>query len=205
MPNDARGTEGYAENAQLLIEQWLKISFANHHELVLHLIPTYPSSILDIGAGIGTDAAALAAMGHHVVAVEPVDAFRVAGMKLYSSSKIEWLDDSLPELATLLSTRKAFDLVMLTAVWMHLDESERRRAMPNLSALLRDNATVIMSLRHGPVPEGRRMFTVSAQETIDLAKAHGLRPVLNIETESVQPTNRSMGIKWTRLAFVKGI
>jgi hypothetical protein len=75
--------------------------------------------------------------------------------------------------------------------------------MPNLAALLRDGATLVMSLRHGPVPEGRRMFDVSAQETIRLASAHGLRTVLNGQTDSCQRGNRRMGVTWSRLAFVK--
>lgn len=54
------GTEGYAENAHPLIEQWQDISFEEHHQSIMHLIPTQPSCILDVGAGIGTDAAALA-------------------------------------------------------------------------------------------------------------------------------------------------
>ncbi len=57
------------------------VSFAEHHEPIKHLIRTHPACILDVGAGIGTDAAALAAMGHTVVAVEPVDALRVAGSR----------------------------------------------------------------------------------------------------------------------------
>jgi SAM-dependent methyltransferase len=202
LSNDVSSAAGYAENAQVLIEQWRDVSFADRHEPVLHLIPARPSSVLDVGAGIGTDAAALAALGHRVVAVEPVDAFRIAGANLHPLTDIEWVDDSLPDLAVLRSRAQIFDLVMLTAVWMHLDERERRGAMSNICALLRENAKVIMSLRHGPVPHGRRMFDVSAQETIELAEVHGLRPVLNLETESVQRANRSMGVTWTRLAFI---
>lgn len=203
MSINVRGTEGYAENAQSLIEQWQDISFAEHHQPIMHLVPTQPSCILDVGAGIGTDAAALAAMGHSVIAVEPVDAFRVAGIRQHSSTRIEWLDDSLPDLALLRSRRKKFDFVMLSAVWMHLDEDERRRAIPNVSALLCDGAMLVMSLRHGLVPEGRRMFDVSVEETIRLADSHGLRTVLNAQTESVQRGNRRMGVTWSRLAFVK--
>ncbi len=201
---NVRGTEGYAEHARSLIEQWQDISFEEHHQPILHLVPARPSCILDVGAGIGTDAAAFAAMGHSVVAVEPVDALRVAGIRRHSSPRIEWLDDSLPDLAILRTRRKAFDFVMLSAVWMHLDEDERRRAMPNVSALLCDGAMLVMSLRYGPVPEGRRMFDVSADETMQLANAHGLRNVLNVQTESVQRGNRRAGVTWSRLAFVKG-
>ena len=81
MSINVSGTEGYEDSAESLIEQWQDISFAEHREPITHLIPTRPACILDVGAGIGTDAAALAAMGHTVVAVEPVDALRVAGSR----------------------------------------------------------------------------------------------------------------------------
>jgi SAM-dependent methyltransferase len=197
------GTEGYAENASSLVSQWQNISFADQHQPVLHLLPETPSRILDIGSGIGVDAAAFAAMGHSVVAVEPVDALRLAGMERYASSQIQWVDDSLPDLAIVRSRHETFDVVMLTAVWMHLDAGQRRRAMPNIGTLVNDSGLVIMSLRHGPVPEGRRMFDVSAEETIPLAGLEGLRPVLHLRTQSVQQANRDMGVTWTRLAFVK--
>jgi SAM-dependent methyltransferase len=200
---DVKGTEGYAENAQSLIRQWQAVSFAEHHEPIMHLVPMHPGRILDVGAGIGSDAAAFAAMGHTVVAVEPVDALRAAGMRLQPSLRIEWLDDSLPDLATLRSRRTKFDFVMLSAVWMHLNEDERRRAIPNVSVLMCDGAVLVMSLRHGPVPQGRRMFDVSAEETIQLASAYGLRTVLNVRTESIQEGNRRIGVKWSRLAFLK--
>jgi hypothetical protein len=139
-----------------------------------------------------------------VVAVEPTDAMRIPAMALHPSPAIEWLNDSLPDLALLLARAEKFDLVMLSAVWMHLDEAQRQRAMPNLAALVRTEGAVIMKLRHGPVPAGRRMFEVSSEETIELAQTQGLRPVLNMRSESTQETNRLAGITWTNLAFVKG-
>lgn len=48
-------TEGYAENAQSLIEQRQDISFAEHHEPIMHLVPTHPSYILNVGAGMDPD------------------------------------------------------------------------------------------------------------------------------------------------------
>lgn len=197
------GTEGYAEAAEALLPQWAEISFDDSHRRVLHLIPNAPCRILDIGAGIGVDAAGFAARGHHVVAVEPTDALRIPGMALHSSARIEWLDDSLPDLAAVLARDEAFEVVMLSAVWMHLDEKQRRRAMPNVASVIREGGVMILSLRHGPVPPGRRMFEVSAEETIELARARGLHPVLNLRTGSVQKQNRLAGVTWTRLAFAK--
>src|SRR6202011_2846183 len=88
-----------------------------------------------------------------------------------------------------------------TAVWMHLDEAQRELAMPHVSALVRKGGTVIMSLRHGPIPPGRRMFEVSAEETIALAQRSNLFCTLNREAEA---SLRQSGVSWTRLAFQKG-
>jgi SAM-dependent methyltransferase len=197
------GTQGYAEEAEELFRRYEAIPAADAHRASLHLIPTAPSRVLDIGAGTGRDAAWLAAMGHRVVAVEPTAAMRVPAMALHPSPRIEWLDDSLPDLAVLRRRGETFDLIMLTAVWMHLDEAQRQCAMPNLAALLRAGGVMIMKIRRGPVPPGRRMFEISAEETIRLAQAQNLHPVLNICTESNQEQNRNAGVSWINLAFVK--
>ena len=197
------GTEGYADAAAELFDRYEAISAAEAHRTAQHLMPAAPSHVLDIGSGTGRDAAWLAALGHRVVAVEPTEALRLPAMALHPSPRIEWLDDSLPDLALLRSRGDRFDLVMLTAVWMHLDVQQRRRAMPNLARLLRGGGTVIMTLRHGPVPPGRRMFEVSADETVGLAGMHHLHPVLNLRADSNHPQNRAAGVTWTRLGFVK--
>jgi SAM-dependent methyltransferase len=197
------GTEGYADEAADLFKRYEGIPAADAHRAVLHLIPTEPSRILDIGSGTGRDAAWFASMGHRVVAVEPTDAMRLPAMALHPSPQIEWLNDSLPELALVRRRGERFDLVMLTAVWMHLDAQQRQRAMPDLAALVREGGTVIMKIRHGPVPAGRRMFEITPEETIELARMQDLHPVLNLRTQSSQEQNRAAGVDWTNLAFVK--
>ena len=197
------GTEGYADEAEDLFKRYEGIPAADAHRAVLHLIPAAPSRVLDIGSGTGRDAAWFASMGHRVVAVEPTDAMRLPAMALHPSPQIEWLNDSLPELALLRRRGERFDLVMLTAVWMHLDAQQRQRAMPNLAGLVREGGTVVMKIRHGPVPAGRRMFEITPEETIELARMQSLNPVLNLRTQSSQKQNLAAGITWTNLAFVK--
>jgi SAM-dependent methyltransferase len=192
------GTEGYAEEADALVGQYESISFAEAHRHVLHLIPSAPCRVLDIGAGTGRDAAAFAAMGHAVVAVEPTAELRARAAALHPSPRIEWLDDGLPDLARLAG--RDFDVVMLTAVWMHLDEGQRGRAMPRVARLVRGGGVAVFSLRHGPVPPGRRMFDVSAEETAGLAAA-GLGLALRLDDRA--DTLGRPGVRWTRLAFSK--
>jgi len=196
-----RGTRGYAEQAEELAVRYEGIDFEAKHAAVLPLLPAAPASAMDIGAGTGRDAAWLAERGYRVVAVEPTEAMRSRAIALHPSPAIEWIDDSLPALRRVVGQERRFDLVMLTAVWMHLDASERRLAMPNVGALVAPGGLLVMTLRHGPVPSGRIMFEVSAEETIGFADRHGLRVSLDVHAASSQAANRDAGVSWTQLAF----
>lgn len=196
------GTEGYAAEADALARQYESITFAEAHAPYLDVIPTAPSCVLDIGAGTGRDAAALAEMGHQVVAAEPTAEMRAHAARLHPSSRIEWVDDSLPELAVLTARGETFDLVMMTAVWMHLDDDQRRGAMPAVARLVRPGGTFIMSLRYGPVPAGRRMFVVTAEETIALAADANLAVTCRFDN---QPGGFGRtDVSWTKLVFERG-
>jgi SAM-dependent methyltransferase len=191
-------TAGYAAEADRLAVQYESFSFADVHRDVAHLFPAAPARVLDIGAGTGRDAAGFAALGHSVTAAEPTAELRAHGMRLHKDAAIAWADDSLPELARLRAAPARFDLIMLTAVWMHLDPGERARAMPALADLLAPVGLTILSLRHGPVPVGRRMFDVSGDETVALARAHGLELA---HRGPRADTQRRSGIDWTVLAL----
>ncbi|WP_228989375.1 bifunctional 2-polyprenyl-6-hydroxyphenol methylase/3-demethylubiquinol 3-O-methyltransferase UbiG [Streptomyces sp. DH8] len=197
-PKPLASTAGYGEAADALVEQYESVSFADVHRDVLHLFPSQPSAILDIGAGSGRDAAALAGQGHVVVAAEPTAELRALGQHIHADRDIEWVDDSLPEMRVLRSRGQRFDLILLTAVWMHLDGQQRSSAMEGIADVLASEGRVVLSLRHGPVPAGRRMFNVSAHETIELARSHGLSVVHLSERED--PHGRQ-GVRWSYLGL----
>ncbi|MEU1820561.1 class I SAM-dependent methyltransferase [Streptomyces roseifaciens] len=191
-------TAGYGEAAEALVEQYESVSFAEVHRDVLHLFPQRPSSILDIGAGSGRDAAALARPGHRVVAVEPTAELRSRGQRIHAGQGVEWVDDALPELRVLRARDRRYDLVLMTAVWMHLDLQQWAAAREQVAGLLAAEGQVVLSLRHGPVPAGRRMFDVPVQETVALAAGHGLGAVHVSERED--PHGRQ-GVRWSYLGL----
>lgn len=206
-PSALPGTEGYAEQALDLIPHYESIPFELTHRAELRLLPPRPSRVLDIGAGTGLAAAWFAERGASVLAVEPVTAFREAGIARHPHPAIEWVADALPGLDAVRGRRGCrgrYDVIVLSAVWMHLAAAERRAAMPRIAALLAPSGLMLLSLRHGPVPTGRRMFEVSADETIELARREGLQPVLRLVTGSWGKANRAAGVTWTRLAFRAG-
>lgn len=121
------GTKGYTEAFSTFIEAEKSIDFYKLNKCFLRFLPTLPGSILDVGCGIGRDAAALAAMGHTVIAVEPTSAFLEAAKRLHTSPSICWQSDSLPHL-TSLPTENRFDFILCQGVWQHIDDDERLRA-----------------------------------------------------------------------------
>lgn len=192
------GTEGYGETAAERVKQYESIPFAHVHRHMMYLFPTKPSHVIDIGAGTGRDAAGFAELGHAVTAVEPTPELRAEAERLHRHPAITWIDDSLPDLDRVHALEQRYDLVMLTAVWMHLDPPQRERAMARVAALVRHGGMMGLSLRHGPVPAGRRMFEVSAQETCELASRHGLVVIHESKGPAVLG---GPDVWWDRLAF----
>lgn len=192
------GVEDYEVAPGDMVERYEALLFEDVHRNVMHLMPSGPCRVLDIGAGTGRDAAWFAARGCAVLAVEPADALREAGLRLHPHPTLEWLYDGLPDLQRLKARKESFDLVMLTGVWMHLDAEERSQAMPIVAAQVGTGGRLIFSLRHGAIPKGRRMFDVKAAEMIELANTEGLRLIFQATNESIQAGSP---VVWTRLAF----
>ncbi|MFI6641110.1 class I SAM-dependent methyltransferase [Streptomyces sp. NPDC050504] len=161
----------YAQEAQTLAVRYESVDFEFVHGYALPFLPRPPGRALDVGSGTGRDATALAALGFDVTAVEPVPQMRAEARRLHPEAPVRWTEGSLPELAAVTGP---FDLVLLSAVWMHLAPRERPVAMRRIAGLTAPGGRVVLSLRHGPVPEGRRMYDVPAAETTALAAEHGL-------------------------------
>jgi SAM-dependent methyltransferase len=195
--------EGYAAAATPdLIAAYDGLSSESLYEPVVDLFPCRNARVADIGAGTGRDAAWFAHKGHEVLAVEPVRELREAGQALHSSRNIMWLDDRLPHLRAVRGYG-CFELVTLCAVWQHLPDEERTIAIPSLATIIAPGGVLVMSLRHGPGARGRKVFPVSPDMTVEMARACDLRLLRRQDAKSVQARNRAMGVSWTWLAFAK--
>jgi len=196
------GTSGYSETASRFCELSESIDFREIHGCILHLLPDSGATVLDVGAGTGRDAAALAAMGHRVVAVEPMARFLTAARERHASPEIRWVSGSLPGLHELPAEPRAFDFVLCHAVWQHLDDEERAEAMARVAALLKPGGIFALGLRHGPPGAGKHYFPASAGETTALAATAGLTVELRLENQPSALPHKTH-VTWTRLAFRK--
>lgn len=195
--------EGYAAAATAdFIAAYDGLSPEVIYEHVIDLFPSRDANVADIGAGTGRDAAWFAGKGHDVLAIEPVRELREAGQALHTAENMKWLDDRLPALGEV-PPHSSFDLVTLCAVWQHLSDEDRAIAMPRLASIAARSGVIIMSLRHGPGAIGRRVFPVSSDVTVEMARASGLRLIRRQDANSVQAANQAMSVSWTWLAFEK--
>lgn len=191
------GAAGYAEAADSLVQSYESITFEDIYRPLLDLLPQ-GGRALDIGAGTGRDAAALAAKGFRVHAAEPTAELRAHARRLHPSPAITWTDDALPDLAGLHAGKIRFDLILMTAVWMHLDEEEREKALPRVADFLTPGGRLFMTVRKGPVPPGRRMFSIPIDPLIAAAAKSGLALLRNDEFADMLGRQ---DVSWTMLAF----
>lgn len=195
----APGTQGYGEAAEALSARYDAVDVARLYEGAWPHFPAAPAPVLDIGAGSGRDAATFADRGHPVTAVEPCGPLRARARQNHPHPAITWVDASLPDLEGVADG--PFDLILLAAVWMHLSTEERAAAMPQVARRLAPGGILHLSLRHGPIPPGRRMFPVSPEETLELAAACGLAHIHGWERTPQQRGNQKAGVRFTALLF----
>ena len=115
----------YDANAELASDRYESVTFERIHGWLADLLPKPPAAILDVGAGSGRDAAHLSTLGYDVVAVEPSARMRELARARHDDPKINWRDDRLPALKDTFSTGLSFDVILVSAVWMHLAPTDR--------------------------------------------------------------------------------
>lgn len=166
----------YSENAPALFDLYNRIDPSELHKGWAEHLPKQPGLACDIGAGTGRDSNWLASMGWNVIGVEPEEALREKA-KLQSHANVTWLDDRLPDLSQLRRLGHRFNLILLSAVWMHLPSSKRERAFRILSELLAPGGILVISLRQGKDEkenETRKFYPVSVDELEHYAKGRAL-------------------------------
>jgi len=164
----------YDQNISLVSPRYESVAAETVHRWLVDLLPNAPALVLDVGAGTGRDAAWLVSRGLEVIAVEPSGAMRAEAERLHPSPSIRWIADSLPSLNHVLRLGLSFDVILLSAVWMHVLPADRARAFRKLVTLLKPGGCMAITLRHGPAEPERGIHAASQAEIERLARGHGL-------------------------------
>jgi SAM-dependent methyltransferase len=171
---DADAVAYYHRSAAALASSYDSVTFEDVHAKLLDYLPPAPSKVLDVGAGSGRDARALASRGHHVTAVEPAESLRRLGR--VASPEVEWIDDRLPELKLLARCGRRYDFILCSAVLMSLPPSELEPSLAAMGALLEGSGRLALSLRD-PLPHEQVLHRHSDSAVFAAAEEAGLRLV----------------------------
>lgn len=185
----------YSEHADAFFNQYSSVDFEQVHKDWFEQLPNQGVA-LDAGCGSGRDALYLANKGLTVVAVEPATSLLEKAKQHNNHANISWLSDQLPELNSVLNLQLKFDLILLSAVWMHIPQSHRERAFRKLSNLLKPNGKLIISLRFGDSPDKRLMYPVSADELSKLATQQGLTFKHIVSNNSLNDAFGRESVRW---------
>ena len=188
----------YDANAELASDRYESVAFERVHGWLTDLLPKPPAAVLDVGAGSGRDAAHLSGLGYDVVAVEPSARMRELARARHDDPRINWRDDRLPALKDTFATGLSFDVILVSAVWMHLAPIDRPRAFRKLITLLKPGGLLAITLRDGPDDDHRGFHPVTVDELRRLATDHGAY----IERESTNADHRGRGdVRWRQVAI----
>ena len=190
-----KATRWYDANVDVMVENYERFSFKEIHTALLKHLPNPESLVLDIGSGSGRDAATLAELGFDVTAVEPSDLMRNKARQLHSLPKITWIKDKLPELKNILRKGLSYDIILVSAVWMHVAPSHRKRSFRRLVTLLNSGGLICITLRHGPQDDRAGFWGVSDIEISQLAREHGLFEVERVTDDDLLGRE---GVTWTQ-------
>jgi SAM-dependent methyltransferase len=191
--------DAYDRSAGLLARQYDALASTSVLGPWLDLLPAAGRddvTILDVGAGSGRDGAYLESLGFKVVAAEPAAGMRQEGLARHP--ELHWIDDRLPDLSAVHRLGLGFNIVLLSAVWMHVAPQDRARAFRKLVTLLKPGGLLLMSLRQGPAPADRPMHPAPVGEVEGLARDHGLSVLRVTNRADVQARP---DVSWTLIAL----
>ena len=168
------GWRWYEKNASEAADLYSTVQAREALHWLLPHLPRRPTVALDVGAGSGRDARWLAGLGWDVVAVEPSTAMRLraSASKHLAGRDVTWINDSLPDLEAVRELGTLFGLVLVNAVWMHLEPSTRARAFKTLVALTAPGGLLALSVRC-PTDAERGQWGVDEKEIHSLSRSCG--------------------------------
>jgi SAM-dependent methyltransferase len=189
----------YDEASLGYFETYERLQFSSTHRSFLRFLPAKGARCLDVGAGSGRDAAALARRGYLVTAVEPSNGLRQLAIAAHKAPSIEWIKDALPELASVRAMGTLFDFILLSAVWMHIAPQDRITSLRSLKHLLTPTGSICMTLRLGAPPSNRLAYPISLNELEQQARVCQLQMVYL--SRSTRDSLKRDDVRWVKVVL----
>jgi len=190
----------YSTNADRFYKKYKQLHFEEISSLWIQFIPSGKLRVLDVGSGSGRDASWFAQKGHEVIAVEPADGLRELAETKHSNYSIRWMKDSLPGLQKVKRLRLKFELILVNAVWMHIDPKQKEESFNTLINLLNEGGKLMITLRHGKSPDKRVMHPVCKKELIHFSETKKIELLLDVKSDDLFGRT---DVSWETIVFCR--
>lgn len=188
----------YEERSEILLRKYEQVGFEAVHADLLRLIGGQTGSALDIGCGSGRDAAWLAGRGWQVTAVDPSAAMLAGARRIHRSLRIRWIKDGLPKLDKVASLGTTYDLVLLSAVWMHVQENRQAEAAATVARLTGHGGIVNLTIRSDAGEPDRGFYDTNIGLLAATFAGHGILPINDVTDGDSFDRG---GVVWRKLTF----
>ena len=178
-------TKWYDINADKLTEQYERISADQLYSWLEDYLPKKTGLALDIGSGSGRDAAWLADKGFEVIAVEPSTPMRNQAKKIHGDQKIRWIDDCLPNITKVFKMGLSFDLIVVSAVWQHIQSDDRARTFRKITSLLKPGGILVLTFPLTNEKGRDDVYPVNEMEIKKLSSEHGVNIALENSSDDL--------------------
>lgn len=177
--------------------------FEDIHSNLLRYLPRTGAAVLDVGAGIGRDAAALAERGYAVTAVEPSLGLQRWGREHYATGGIRWIADHLPRLVSLNAEVGTFEFILCSAVLIHLAPNQIDDSFITLARLLQSGGKLGVSVRHAIASDLPGVFFDHPEKALIAAAKKAKLEV--IDREQSEDALGRPDVKWRSLVLEKPV
>lgn len=157
-------------------------------------LPEDCAAVLDIGAGTGRDADWIQNQrpDAEIYVIEPNPVFDE-----FLADRFHRVDDRLPDLKRLSAGATRFDVILLSAVFMHVAPNQHRRVFRKLANLLRPGGVLVITTKLNAAEPERDHYEVREDTLPRLAIEQGLQVV----TSSTSHDHAGREIVWGQYIF----
>lgn len=187
----------YNDNAGKYAGQYASVKTENVLPGLKERLPRLKA--LDLGCGTGRDALWLAEQGYSVVAADGAAGMIEQARWNNPHERITYMVDLMPEIEAIKSTREKFDVILMSASIMHLDEGDQKTLLQNLYDVAGSGAMIYATVRVGPAPAERPMYPVNIDHLRQFAEA---KDMSFEKIESAEDDQLGRGdVSWQTLMF----
>jgi len=163
----------YNNNASVLLKEYDDADMSDIHHCIEKYLKSN-SKVLDIGFGSGRDIRYFNANNVEIYGIDASRKFVEIFKNLYPKMSTYVSFSVLPEINIPNISDKYFDLIFTMATWMHLPQSDHKKAIVNIKNNLKDNGIFILGYSYNKRDNDPRFFEdLNPEETALLFSQNG--------------------------------